>query len=156
MNSAPPWGWLRASMVPPCWTTIFWTTARPRPVPLALCGVEGHENLGDCFCGIPGPLSEIGDSLALHGRRRLDFSADDYAAADLLPPTASAALRARFRIACRSKGSSPETVGEFSLGRDLQLREGLRTSAITLLDHGANATCSSAQFAEAGQISEIR
>ncbi len=110
INAAPPSVRLRALTCPPCWTMIFCTTARPRPVPLALVVKNGRNNLSRTSAEMPAPLSKIGDALKPGVVGANGFAADQYAAAVGGALQASAALRARFRNAWRNSPSSPGTL----------------------------------------------
>ena len=54
---APPSGRLSASMRPPCSSTIFFTIASPRPVPLGLLVTYGSKTRPSSSRWNPGPLS---------------------------------------------------------------------------------------------------
>src|SRR6185369_4419348 len=54
---APPSGRLSASTRPPCSSTIFFTIASPRPVPLGLLVTYGSNARPSTSRGNPGPLS---------------------------------------------------------------------------------------------------
>jgi len=52
-------------MLPPCSSAIFFATARPKPVPLALLVVYGSNQRSPKPSGRPGPLSAIASSIQL-------------------------------------------------------------------------------------------